>query len=339
MSSSMLRILAAFLAIGAIAVGYMGYQAGKQPKPEVVAPAKTESEGQPVILAARRIAAGRAITAEDLTLGHVPIRPVRAYKSDRELLGKKPKTTIATGEMLLETHFPRHSELARTLAAGERAVAIKIDEVIGTGGFIEPEDRVDVLLFLHSDRQEIGENSSAQVILANARVLAFGNMLEPPVEISPENPAQTGLLDKARQTANKSKDDEKPTGKNSKTAVLAVPAEEATTLMLAESSGKIRLALHGVERKEDSMLSLAGIPAAAAGLKATTPSLAKEQPEKRKYYVELRDLLAKGATTRTHGRPAAPAQAIVHRGSSVETVAVNPSESPETQRYFGSTFR
>jgi pilus assembly protein CpaB len=335
MNSSVLRILAALLAIGAIAIGYMGYQAGRQPQTAIPAPAKAEPPKDTVILAAREITAGHVITAEDLTLGHVPTRPVRAYGNNQDLIGKKPKVTVSTGEMLLTSHFPSHSQLAQSVNPGERAVAVKIDEVIGTGGFLEPGDRVDVLLFLHADTREIGENSSAQVVLSDIRVLAFGNILEPPVEkISGKAVTSGGLADKTLKTTSAAENEDKevePTGKSSKTAVLAVPAAETTKLMLADSSGKIRLALHGVANEHDAMLAMAGIPAAAGGLgKLPARFTDNHLKERTNHFMELRELTGKKSAVRVRAGRSGPAEpygprAVVHKGSATEVVILNQS--------------
>ncbi|MGH8550459.1 MAG: Flp pilus assembly protein CpaB [Methylococcales bacterium] len=333
MSSSILRVVAVLLAVGAIVIGYMGYQAGSQPKTEIAAPAKVEPPGEAVIFAAREIAAGHAITTDDLAIGHVPTRPVRAYGASQDLIGKKPKLSISTGEMLLASHFPSHSQLAQSLGAGERAMAVKVDEVIGTGGFIEPGDTVDILLFLGSDRQEIGEHSSAQVVLSNVRVLAFGNVLEQPTEgAGSEISRDDNLLNKAQKTTAKNeKSEEKPSGKSSKTAVLAVPAAETTKLMLADSSGKIRLALRGVANRDETMLGTAGIQDGAAGGTIAAYVQEKQQPGKAKNLIELRDLVAKKPTHKTRsGTLPVARRAIVHKGTSTETVVLGPSGTPET---------
>nr|WP_031431267.1 Flp pilus assembly protein CpaB [Methylomicrobium agile] len=322
MSSSVLRVFAVILAVGAIAIGYFGYKlSGQPPKPEPASVERIAPEGESAMFAAHDIQAGQVITKDDLTTALVPARPVRSYATGDSLIGRKAGTDIAKGEMVLSSHFPSHSQLALSLYPGERAVAVKVDEVIGTGGFIEPGDQVDVLLYLHAD-QEIGQDSSAQVVLSQVRVLAFGNRLDTPNEQAAAGEGPSGLLEKAKtgEKADKLKKEE-PDGKKSKTAVLAIAEADAPTLLLAESSGRIRLALHGAEPVENVMRT------AEAGLEpaALFPS-AKGKNKKDKHYTVLRELIAKRAGTHEaeagSGRAAKGAQVFVHRGGSTEILTL-----------------
>ncbi len=322
MSSTVLRVLALLLAIGAIAIGYFGYRASQHqpPKQEVVRVEVTEPKGEAVVFAARDIPAGQVIVEDDLTTALVPTRPVRSYASGVAIVGRRPRVDIATGEMLMSGHFPTYSQLALSLHHGERALAVKVDEVTGAGGFIEPGDHVDVLLYLRADR-ETGPNSSAQVVLTNVRVLAFGNMLESPDQHSDEGgrqpePSSGGI----KAVTGQSKKVE-PTGKKSKTAVLAVAESDASILMLAESGGKIRLALRGVEQG-------AKVPASnEVGANDIDYFYAEsEQDPQRRYYRVLSDLLRPGSVLSTAHVESIGSRdqgsIVVHRGSSIETLTL-----------------
>jgi pilus assembly protein CpaB len=73
--------------------------------------------------------------------------------------------------------------MSAVLPAGMRAVAIRIDSDGGStaGGFILPNDRVDVVRVYRDDAATIAQGSavlSSQTILANVRVLAVGQNVE-----------------------------------------------------------------------------------------------------------------------------------------------------------------
>ncbi len=322
MSSSALRVFAIILAIGAIAIGYFGYRASEQqPTPEPAHVEVVQPKGEPVVFAARDIPPGHVIQEEDLTITQVPARPVRSYSDTSAIIGLKPRTSISKGEMLLSSHFPSHSLLAQSLQPGERAIAVKVDEVIGVGGFIEPGDQVDVLLYLQAD-QELGPDSSAQVVLSRVRVLAFGNMLESTDDQTASIDAQPNKLEKAKTNGTKAAEGnrrkEEPTGKNSKTAVLAVPESETSKVMLAESSGRLRLALHGVEREESTPASLE--PAIGP---AAVSSPGSEYGQGNKFYMLKRELIQKGAVKqKTEVKSSKEVQepgVIVYKGASTES--------------------
>ncbi|PKM36250.1 MAG: Flp pilus assembly protein CpaB [Gammaproteobacteria bacterium HGW-Gammaproteobacteria-10] len=285
------------------------------PKQEVERVEVKEPKGEAVVFAARDISAGQAITEDDLTTGLVPTRPVRSYATGTAIVGRRPRVDIATGEMLMSGHFPTYSQLALSLHEGERAVAVKVDEVSGTGGFIEPGDHVDVLLYLRADR-ETGPNSSGQVVLTNVRVLAFGNMLESSdqrVDESDRAPEQSNGI---KAVTGHSKKIE-PTGKKSKTAVLAVAESDASTLMLAESGGKIRLALRGVEDRVSDQVKASG---------TVYPYTESEQDPQNRYYTVLSDLLRPEAALSTAYVESIGSRdqesIVVHRGSSIETLTL-----------------
>lgn len=325
MSSSVLRVFAVVLAIGAMAIGYLGYKASQQPPmPE---PAHAEEaptpKGDPVVFAVHDIPAGRVIAQEDLVTGFVPARPARSYAVSAELIGRKPGIGIASGEMILSSHFPSSSQLALSLRPGERAMAVRVDEVIGAGGFIEPGDRVDVLLYLKAD-QEIGKDSSAQVVLSQVRVLAFGNMLEAPDEQAADD-GRTDLLEKAKtggtKASGKRKNPEEASGKKSKTAVLAIAEADTSKLMLAESSGKLRLALHGAERPENILET-----GEAQVISAAFSPLESMDGGRDKHYIEkkelVRSVMAKQEAGQQSSKDKQGAQVIIHRGSSTEILTM-----------------
>ncbi|WP_404356871.1 Flp pilus assembly protein CpaB [Methylotuvimicrobium sp. KM1] len=323
MSSTVLRVLALLLAIGAIAIGYFGYRASQHqpPNQEVVRVEAEEPKGEAVVFAARDIPAGQAIVEDDLTTSLVPTRPVRSYATGIAIVGRRPRVDIATGEMLMSGHFPTYSQLALSLHHGERAVAVKVDEVTGTGGFIEPGDHVDVLLYLRADR-ETGPNSSAQVVLTDVRVLAFGNMLQSPDQHSDEDGGRQPETSSGgiKAVTGQSKKVE-PTGKKSKTAVLAVAVSDASILMLAESGGKIRLALRGVQQGAKVSAS------AEVGANDIDYSYAEsEQDPQSRYYRVLSDLLRPGSALSTAHVESISSRdqgsIVVHRGSSIETLTL-----------------
>jgi pilus assembly protein CpaB len=112
---------------------------------------------------------------------------------------------------------------------GERAVAVMVDDVIGLGGFIQPDDRVDVLLYLQKDQEVSG--SEARVLLEDLRVIAYGANLERREVEEDGEPARA------------------------RTAVLAVSESEVDRLMLGASKGRLRLALRGDPTDDETAAS------------------------------------------------------------------------------------
>ena len=66
--------------------------------------------------------------------------------------------------------------LSAILPRGMRAVAIPVEAVTSAGGFVLPNDRVDVVLTQRLD--EASEDVAAEVVLENIRVLAVDQLIE-----------------------------------------------------------------------------------------------------------------------------------------------------------------
>ena len=114
--------------------------------------------------------------------------------------------------------------MAAILPSGMRAVSTEISAETGAGGFILPNDRVDVVLSKRERRQsdEGGgppEIISSQVVLSNVRVLAID-------QAPKEKEGQNAVL--------------------GKTATLELKPEEVQTLAKARMSGTLSLALRSI---------------------------------------------------------------------------------------------
>jgi pilus assembly protein CpaB len=120
--------------------------------------------------------------------------------------GRVPVLDLAEGTPLMENQLV--SGLALRVAEGERAVAIKADEVMGVGNKIQPGDFVDVFIMLKSDGKDV-DRSQARLLLARKRVLAFGNAS---VDGLPSKSPDKAAAQQAQRN------------EQARTAVLAVPS-------------------------------------------------------------------------------------------------------------------
>ena len=112
--------------------------------------------------------------------------------------------------------------MAAVLPQGMRAVAVDISPESGAGGFILPDDRVDVLLTRHDKATEKAtgvEKFTSDTILNNVRVLAVDQTLD-------------------------EKDGTKVVV--GKTATLELTEQQAETLQLAKQTGTISLTLRSL---------------------------------------------------------------------------------------------
>jgi pilus assembly protein CpaB len=179
------------------------------------------------------------------------------------------------------------SGLALRLAEGERAVAVKADELMGVGSRVRPGDFVDVFFVLKTEGREI-ERSQARLLLSRQRVLAFGGAS---VDGALPTDAKAGST--------------RP--EPARTAVLAVAAQDVPRLALGDSSGRLLLALRhpGDPSVPDASL-FAELPPALAPLPAR-PGQALRAPltglDRALGGLALADLANGGGTVRALAAP------------------------------------
>ena len=112
--------------------------------------------------------------------------------------------------------------MAAILPTGLRAVSTEISPETGAGGFILPNDRVDVILSKREknpDKSGPGDIINSEVVLSNVRVLAID-------QAPREKDGQNNVV--------------------GKTALLEVKPEQAETLARAKQSGTLSLALRSL---------------------------------------------------------------------------------------------
>ncbi|WP_242395469.1 Flp pilus assembly protein CpaB, partial [Anaeromyxobacter oryzisoli] len=172
-------------------------------------------------------------------------RPVGAVTNPATLVGRVALVPIAKGEPVLPGKLVEagaRAGLATLLAPGARAVAVRVDDVVGVAGFLHPGDRVDVIATM-KPRDEAPFVS--KIILQDVKVLAVGKDLE-----------------------QRAKDAEK--AKPATVATVMVTPEESERLALAATKGQLLLALRGIG-DEAPIATTGAVPARLLGAALPPP--------------------------------------------------------------------
>ncbi|HVV17626.1 MAG TPA: Flp pilus assembly protein CpaB [Polyangia bacterium] len=161
------------------------------------------------------------IRAEDLKLEDWPADhlPAGAIRDPKELVGRILISRVLGGQPILPGMLAAKNAgngLAALIPPNMRAMAVRVDDVVGVAGFIHPDDRVDVLVTLHPQRA--GAETTSKVFLQNVKVLAVGQEVE--------------ANDQARMHASPAT-----------VATLLVSPQDAERLALASSEGRLLLTL------------------------------------------------------------------------------------------------
>lgn len=176
---------------------------------------------RPVVVATTDLAEGQVIIPSALRIVQLPEAAVarEAYRSPDSVVGRVARLPVFSGEALVPGRLApvgAGAGLEVKIMAGRRAMAVKIDEVAGLAGLIQPNSRVDVLVTLRRDG--VGEAQQAKLFMSNMRVLSMGSQLERGPDGRPVSAT---------------------------TAALEVTPEEAERLAVAANQGKIQLVLRG----------------------------------------------------------------------------------------------
>lgn len=224
----MLRALLLIVALGS--GGISAWLLAATPTSEAspaVQPEVASAPMEEVLLAAVDMPKGHAVTVEAVRWQPWPADAlndafiVRSRRPDavEELVGSKLKDDVLAGRPIIAQDLvPKGASfLSAVLVPGMRAVAIAISAEKTAGGFVLPDDRVDVLL-TSPCRPEEGCNGamSARTILKNVRVLA--------IDQSGSEDGSSGVL-------------------LGKTATLELDPHQAEELIAAEASGTLSLVL------------------------------------------------------------------------------------------------
>ncbi|HEY1632821.1 MAG TPA: Flp pilus assembly protein CpaB [Rhizomicrobium sp.] len=200
--------------------GFLG--GGTQPTQATIVQPKTETSE--VLVASSDLQPGTPLTPDSVRWQAWPRSSVDDSFITQEstpnlqnvVQGAVVRAPIVKGEPLTNAKFV-HSDsagfMAATLAPGMRAVSVPISAETGAGGFILPNDRVDVIVTVQNGNQQHSFRSFA--ILTDIRVLAVD-------QTSKQEKDQTVMA---------------------KTATLELSPAEAVLVSRAQASGTISLAL------------------------------------------------------------------------------------------------
>ncbi|MFD2855867.1 Flp pilus assembly protein CpaB [Seohaeicola zhoushanensis] len=224
-------------AAGLAIAGGSAYSARDYLEGRMGGPATVKPQSVSVVMAAQDIAFGNVIEAAKLRVAEWPadLVPPGAITDIATLLPKggneprRARRAINQGEPLnaaMVSDFGEKVTIVQSLAAGHRAMSIKVNAETGVAGFVTPGDRVDILL-----TQGRNESLKTVTILQNTRVIGIDQTADVKVD-SPEV---------------------------ARTVTVEVTPEEGQRLALAQSAGTLSLTLRTLEASNDTPLESIGL--------------------------------------------------------------------------------
>jgi pilus assembly protein CpaB len=176
---------------------------------------------RPLVVAAKNIPEGTAIDRTALSVREWPVAtvPAGAFASADSLIGRVTRVAVFEGEPMVPGRLAPSGTgpgIEVKITPGKRAMALRINDVAGVSGLIQPNSRVDVLVNIRNEAKD--GRLVSKLFMENMRVLSVGTAVERDAE------------GKAIQAA---------------TAALEVTPQEAEKLAIAASQGSIQLVLRG----------------------------------------------------------------------------------------------
>ena len=209
----------------ALVAGALAFWLSRAPSPQPTKVAQPPSDTVEILVAKTDIDVGRAITAENLSWQAWPVKaagPLFIRKTARpnaieDLKGSVARASFVAGEPMREQKLVKANGsgfMSAILPAGMRAVSTEISAETGAGGFILPNDRVDVIV-----TRDDGGSAVSETVLRNVRVLAIDQTIQ-------EKDGQKVVV--------------------GKTATLELAPRQSETLTMSRKRGTLSLALRSL---------------------------------------------------------------------------------------------
>jgi pilus assembly protein CpaB len=224
------RIVVLAIAIGAGGIAaYLASGSGDKPAP---AQQVVQMQTVDILVAKSDIGLGQSVKPDDMQWQAWPAGTAssnfisRASRAEamKEITGSIARVPFVAGEPIREQKLVKADGsgfMAAILPAGYRAISTEISPETGAGGFILPNDRVDVILTKREKNPDSKgpDVSSSEIILSNVRVLAID-------QAPKEKEGASSLV--------------------GKTVTLELKPEQAETLARSRQTGTLSLALRSI---------------------------------------------------------------------------------------------
>jgi pilus assembly protein CpaB len=185
-----------------------------------------------VVVAKVAIPLGTKIIAEQVSVVQLPKDsvPDGTFESADKLVGRVAITNIAPREPVTETKLAPEGTaggLSAVIPEGYRAMTVKVDDVVGISGFIQPGALVDVVVVIDPADAREGQGPISKIVLQNIKVLANGQNID-----QPKNEREVTSV---------------------RAVTLQVTPEQAEKLALSATEGKLQLVMRNSIDQDDEV--------------------------------------------------------------------------------------
>ena len=183
-----------------------------------------------VVVAKVDIPIGTRIVAEQLTTAQFPrdAMPNGIFNSTENVVGRVAVVNIAAREPVTDFRLAPEGSmggLSAIIPEGYRAMTVRVNDVVGVAGFLQPNAMVDVVVVIEPNGRSGGNDTVSKIVLQNIKVLAVGQNLD-----RPDNDREATSV---------------------RAVTLQVTPEQAEKLALASTEGKLQLVMRSATDQGD----------------------------------------------------------------------------------------
>lgn len=220
------------------------------------------SDMNKVVVAKVAIPLGTKIVAEQLNVVQFPknAAPDGTFDNPEKLVGRVAVVNIGVREPVTDSKLAAEGSvggLSAVIPEGYRAMTVKVDDVVGISGFIQPGAFVDVVVVINPPDKATNQDPVSKIVLQNIKVLANGQNID-----QPKNEREANSV---------------------KAVTLQVTPDQAEKLALAANEGKLQLVMRNTIDQDDAQTSGADKRTLLTGERAMPApepgSLKSEQPK------------------------------------------------------------
>jgi pilus assembly protein CpaB len=159
--------------------------------------ANSAASAASVVVAAKDLAVGAKIEAQDVRLAQLPSSelPSNVFHNTSDVVGRGVLVPMQRSELILGSKVAGEEAgagLPALIPPGMRAVSVKVNDVVSVAGFVLPGTRVDVILTGQPSKSN--DTPTATTVLENVQVLSAGPKLEKDANGQPVNVPVITLL-------------------------------------------------------------------------------------------------------------------------------------------------
>lgn len=161
--------------------------------------ASAKVAGTPVLVATHNLEFGALIKDSDVKVAEWSgALPQGAMVKPEDAIGRGVMSPILAGEPVVESRVAPQGAgggLASTIPQGMRAVAVRVNDIVGVAGFVLPGTHVDILIAGNPPGANTSQTGTqTKTLLQNVEVLSAGQNIQKDAEGKPVNVGVVNML-------------------------------------------------------------------------------------------------------------------------------------------------